>query len=185
MRWTHSHGDFTDRTITADMSALRRRLVANSNRVARPAHLSRKATASFRRAPMVLHVPSLNRRAMVLWLPPGAYSFACRQSWGRQVAYASQFMARADRAHHHTGRSTLDCAALAVLTRTSGISLPNPTGCAGTRTRRPMRSLSRTTVSGRPLPNGRRESHVQARLSAVAAKILTQNPAMISVSETQ
>jgi len=43
--------------------------------------------------------PSTNRRASVLWKPPGAHYFACRQRWGRQVAYASQFLSRADRAH--------------------------------------------------------------------------------------
>jgi hypothetical protein len=40
------------------------------------------------------------RPASVLWKPPGAQSFASRQAWGRQVAYASQFKDRIDRAHH-------------------------------------------------------------------------------------
>jgi hypothetical protein len=43
--------------------------------------------------------PHLHRRAMVLWMPPGAHTFACRQRWGRQVAYASQFLDRDNRAH--------------------------------------------------------------------------------------
>ena len=43
--------------------------------------------------------PYMNRRASVLWLPPGARAFACRQEWGRQVAYASQFLDRDNRAH--------------------------------------------------------------------------------------
>ena len=43
--------------------------------------------------------PYLNRRCMVLWMPPGANRFACRQRWGRQVAYASQFLDRDNRAH--------------------------------------------------------------------------------------
>ncbi|MGZ9073509.1 MAG: hypothetical protein ACXW3G_11495, partial [Rhodoplanes sp.] len=43
--------------------------------------------------------PYMNRRVSVLWMPPGARSFACRQRWGRQVAYASQFLGRDDRAH--------------------------------------------------------------------------------------
>jgi hypothetical protein len=43
--------------------------------------------------------PHTNRRATVLWMPPGARSFACRQRWGRQVAYASQFLDRDNRAH--------------------------------------------------------------------------------------
>jgi hypothetical protein len=43
--------------------------------------------------------PYTGRRAMVLWMPPGARCFACRQRWERQVAYASQFMGRDNRAH--------------------------------------------------------------------------------------
>ena len=43
--------------------------------------------------------PYLNRRASVLWRPPGARDFSCRQRWGRQVAYVSQFMTSIDRAH--------------------------------------------------------------------------------------
>jgi len=43
--------------------------------------------------------PYLNRRASVLWRPPGARDFSCRQRWGRQVAYVSQFMTSTDRAH--------------------------------------------------------------------------------------
>lgn len=45
-----------------------------------------------------------NRRASVLWMPPGARSFACRQRWGRQVAYASQFSTPVDRAHQGKAR---------------------------------------------------------------------------------
>jgi len=43
--------------------------------------------------------PYQDRRAMVLWMPPGARDFACRKEWGRQVAYASQFLDRDNRAH--------------------------------------------------------------------------------------
>jgi len=43
--------------------------------------------------------PYMNRRASVLWKPPGARDFACRQRWRRQVAYASQFHGRDGRAH--------------------------------------------------------------------------------------
>jgi hypothetical protein len=44
--------------------------------------------------------PYMNRLASVLWRPPGAQYFACRQEWGRRVAYRSQFMSPSDRAHH-------------------------------------------------------------------------------------
>ncbi len=42
--------------------------------------------------------PWTRRRASVLWMPPGAHSFASRFTWGRQVAYGSQFQSPFDRA---------------------------------------------------------------------------------------
>jgi hypothetical protein len=41
--------------------------------------------------------PAMNRPVSVLWKPPGATSFSSRQTWGRQVAYHSQFLAPTDR----------------------------------------------------------------------------------------
>ena len=43
--------------------------------------------------------PTMNRRASVLWKPPGATRFCSRQTWGRQVAYSSQFLDQVNRAH--------------------------------------------------------------------------------------
>jgi hypothetical protein len=43
--------------------------------------------------------PVMNRYASVLWLPPGAERFCSRQTWGRQVAYVSQFAGPDHRAH--------------------------------------------------------------------------------------
>jgi hypothetical protein len=43
--------------------------------------------------------PTLNRPASVLWKPPGATRFCSRQTWGRQVAYQSQFNDWTNRAH--------------------------------------------------------------------------------------
>ena len=43
--------------------------------------------------------PHLHSLATVLWMPPGAHSFACRERWGRRVAYASQFGDRIARGH--------------------------------------------------------------------------------------
>jgi hypothetical protein len=43
--------------------------------------------------------PVMNRYASVLWMPPGAERFCCRQAWGKQVAYASQFAGPDNRAH--------------------------------------------------------------------------------------
>jgi hypothetical protein len=48
--------------------------------------------------------PRMNRRVSVLWKPPGARDFACRQRWGRQVAYVSQFSDRVNRAHQGKAR---------------------------------------------------------------------------------
>jgi hypothetical protein len=48
--------------------------------------------------------PRMNRRVSVLWMPPGARDFACRQRWGRQVAYNSQFSDRINRAHQGKAR---------------------------------------------------------------------------------
>jgi hypothetical protein len=39
------------------------------------------------------------RPCSVLWLLPGTARFRSRQSWGRQVAYSSQFATPGDRAH--------------------------------------------------------------------------------------
>ena len=48
--------------------------------------------------------PFMNRRVSVVWKPPGARNFACRQEWGRQVAYNSQFASPVDRAHQGKAR---------------------------------------------------------------------------------
>jgi hypothetical protein len=42
--------------------------------------------------------PATGRLATVLWKPPGATKFCSRQTWGRQVAYRSQFQDAATRA---------------------------------------------------------------------------------------
>ena len=43
--------------------------------------------------------PIMNRPASVLWKPSGASRFCSRQTWGRQVAYQSQFNDVTSRAH--------------------------------------------------------------------------------------
>ena len=42
--------------------------------------------------------PNTGRRISVLWRTPGAHTFSCRQTWGRRVAYGSQFQTASDRA---------------------------------------------------------------------------------------
>jgi hypothetical protein len=60
--------------------------------VARPRH--------FGGAQWYFVCPVMNRRASVLWMPPGAERFCSRQTWGRRVvAYRSQFQGPDDRAH--------------------------------------------------------------------------------------
>jgi hypothetical protein len=101
IRWTSNYtGDeITTGIITAHMSgtvegwfriqigSLDQRIIT----VARPRHFGGRQ--------WFFMCPCLNRRCMVLWMPPGAPSFACRQRWERQVAYASQFLDRGNRAH--------------------------------------------------------------------------------------
>jgi hypothetical protein len=43
--------------------------------------------------------PVTNKRASVLWKPPGAKEFCSRHAWGRKVAYRSQFQTIYDRGH--------------------------------------------------------------------------------------
>ena len=43
--------------------------------------------------------PVEDRCCSVLWRPPGASEFRCRQGWGRRVAYTSQFLDPDNRAH--------------------------------------------------------------------------------------
>lgn len=43
--------------------------------------------------------PVRHRKTTVLWKPPGASRFCSRQTWGRQVAYHSQFQDYVGRAH--------------------------------------------------------------------------------------
>jgi len=43
--------------------------------------------------------PAEDRCCSVLWRPPGASLFRCRQAWGKRVAYTSQFLNRDNRAH--------------------------------------------------------------------------------------
>jgi hypothetical protein len=48
--------------------------------------------------------PATGRLCSVLWKPPGASRFACRQAWGGQVAYQSQFADATSRCHLTTAK---------------------------------------------------------------------------------
>jgi hypothetical protein len=43
--------------------------------------------------------PVMNRTVSVLWKPAGSWRFCSRQTWGRQVAYSTQYLDRDSRAH--------------------------------------------------------------------------------------
>jgi len=100
--WTDNTGQQVSGYVTADMSGEQTgllririgRLDQCINLVARRRHFGGRQW--FFRCP---HMHSL---ATVLWRPPGADTFACRQKWPRQVAYASQFMDRVARGHQGT-----------------------------------------------------------------------------------
>ena len=101
IRWTNSYFDeeVASGIITTDMSGrdegwfriqigqLDQRIIL----VARPRHFGGRQ--------WYFICPYTNRRVSVLWMPPGARDFSCRQRWGRQVAYNSQFLDRDNRAH--------------------------------------------------------------------------------------
>jgi hypothetical protein len=96
--WTNGGQEIASGYITADMSGertgwLRIRLGQEQciYLVARPRHFGGRQ--------WFFICPHLHSRATVLWMPPGAHSFACRERWGSRVAYASQFKDRIARGH--------------------------------------------------------------------------------------
>lgn len=100
IRWTHSYwGEIATGVVTADMSGqnegwLRIQLGSLNQTIiliARPRHFGGKQ--------WYFMCPIRNRAASVLWKPSGATRFCSRQTWGRQVAYQSQFNDWTNRAH--------------------------------------------------------------------------------------
>jgi hypothetical protein len=98
--WTHSYwGEIATGTIRADMSGTDGgwfRIQLGSfdqwiTLVSRPRHFGGRQ--------WYFMCPIMNRPASVLWKPSGATRFCSRQSWGRQVAYQSQFNDPTNRAH--------------------------------------------------------------------------------------
>lgn len=99
--WTHSYwGEVATGVISADMSGqadgwFRIQLGSLEQRIVLVAH-----ARHFGGRQWYFVCPATARRATVLWKPPGAAQFCSRQTWGRQVAYASQFVDRDSRAHY-------------------------------------------------------------------------------------
>jgi hypothetical protein len=98
--WINSYwGEVASGTISADMSGqsegwLRIDLGALDQRiklVAKPRNFGGRQ--------WYFVCPATNRLASVLWRPAGSSRFCCRQTWGRQVAYRSQYLDRDSRAH--------------------------------------------------------------------------------------
>jgi hypothetical protein len=73
--------------------------------------------------------PVMNRCCSVLWMPPGATHFRCRQGWGRAVAYASQFLDPDNRAHR--GKAKIKARLIGDLDPDEWELPPNPNGCVG------------------------------------------------------
>jgi hypothetical protein len=103
--WTHSYwGEIASGTIRADTSgwdegwfriqigSLDQTIIL----VPRPRHYGGRQ--------WYFMCPVRNRPASVLWKPPGANRFCSRQTWGRQVAYQSQFNDATNRAHDGKAR---------------------------------------------------------------------------------
>jgi hypothetical protein len=101
IRWISSYWqeEMAVGVITADMSGERegwfRIHLANLEQrivlLARPRHFGGRQ--------WYFMCPVMNRPVSVLWKPPGAHRFCSRQTWGRQVAYHSQFSDPTNRAH--------------------------------------------------------------------------------------
>jgi hypothetical protein len=97
--WSNSQGEIASGVISADMTnpgAWVRIAIGwfaqQITLVCRPRHLGG--------CQWFYVCPVTGRLATVLWKPPGARKFCSRQAWGRQVAYASQFLDRDNRAHY-------------------------------------------------------------------------------------
>jgi hypothetical protein len=108
IRWTNSYwGEVASGTISSDMRSLQEgwfQVRFNDREqhmrlVARPRHFGGRQ--------WYFVCPRTYRQATVLWMPPGANFFACRQFWGRRAAYVSQFLGRDDRAHRGQSKINL------------------------------------------------------------------------------
>jgi len=100
IKWTHSYwGEIAAGTISADMSGkgegwLRIQLGSLDQRI-----ILLPRARHFGGRQWYFMCPVMNRPVSVLWKPNGATRFCSRQTWGRQVAYQSQFHDATNRAH--------------------------------------------------------------------------------------
>jgi hypothetical protein len=101
MRWTNPYWDeeIASAVFTADMTNRHEgRLDINMNERQQTIFLVPRSRR-FGGSQWYFVCPVMNRCCSVLWMPPGATHFRCRQGWGRAVAYASQFLDPDNRAH--------------------------------------------------------------------------------------
>ena len=98
--WSNSHREIASGVIAADMADSNHACfrVAVGQFVQQIALVSRPRHSGGRQ--WFFLCPTTLRLATVLWKPPGVTKFLSRQAWGRQVAYASQFLDRDGRAHY-------------------------------------------------------------------------------------
>jgi hypothetical protein len=94
IRWTYTYTgeEIASGLITASMEGISG-LAANPNRK------SGTQPRYFGGRQWYFECPVTHRHCSVLWMPPGASRFCSRQTWSRQVAYASQFADPDNRAH--------------------------------------------------------------------------------------
>jgi hypothetical protein len=98
--WTHSYwGEIATGTISAGMSGkdggwFRIQLGSLDQRI-----ILLPRARHFGGRQWYFMCPVRNRPVSVLWKPNGATRFCSRQTWGRQVAYQSQFNDATNRAH--------------------------------------------------------------------------------------
>ena len=100
IRWTHSYwGEIASGMISADMSGdqtgwFRVQLGSLDQRI-----ILLPRARHFGGRQWYFVCPATNRLASAVWKPPGASRFCSRQTWGRNVAYQSQFSDSTNRAH--------------------------------------------------------------------------------------
>ena len=131
IKWTHSYwGEIASGTISADMSGphegwFRIQLGSLDQRI-----ILFPRARHFGGRQWYFMCPVRNRPVSVLWKPNGATRFCSRQTWGRQVAYQSQFNDATNRAH--AGKARIKSRLImGTSIPTNGIFHQSRNGCGG------------------------------------------------------
>src|SRR5215212_5412307 len=100
IQWTHSYwGEIASGSISADMSGRDEGWLHIQLRSLDQWITLLPQNRHFGDRQWYFMCPIRNRAVSVLWKPSGATRFCSRQTWGRQVAYQSQFNDATNRAH--------------------------------------------------------------------------------------